>query len=427
MAHKDAVRTRVPFLFACMMKRVKERTLPLAMRLKEKETIEVAFMLTIPGMWKHDYLFRLMQQNPKYHPFVVIYPYSEYKGFSQEEVWKTIRRTEAFIQARGFEYMIPYDKERGKWMDINKINKPDIVFFTTPYRDVQAKYYIYNFKDSLTCYIPYAFNAINVYRMLYWFPTVNLFDFYFAETTFHQQYVHQYGRNGGARVYATGYPGTEVFLHDDYQSKDVWKPQHTAKKRVIWAPHHTIGNSAADSFSASTFLTNCDLMLQLAQRYSDRIQFAFKPHQLLKFKLIDLWGAEKTEQYYNQWATMENTQLEEAGYIDLFIHSDAMMHDSGSFTTEYLYLNKPVMYLQRRTQIEEMFNTFGVEAYRQHYHGVTEEDMVRFLEDVVLGGKDTMSQQRRQFFENYLAPVGGVLPSQLIMDILESAIDGKLK
>lgn len=427
MAHKDALRTRVPFLFAHMMNQVKESTLPLAMRLKDKETIEVAFMLTIPGMWKHDYLFRLMQQHPHYHPYVVIYPYSEYKGFSREEVWKTIRRTEEFIKSRGFEYIIPFDEKKNKWIDIKKNNKPDIVFFASPYRDVQSKYYIYNFKDSLTCYIPYAFNAINVYRMLYWTSTVNLFNFYFAETTIHQHYVSQYGRNGGARAYATGYPGTEVFLHSDYQSRDVWKPQATPKKRVIWGPHHTIGNSAADSFSASTFLLNCDLMLQLAQKYSDSIQFAFKPHQLLKFKLIDIWGAEKTEQYYNQWASMENTQLEEAGYVDLFIHSDAMMHDSGSFTTEYLYLNKPVMYLQRKEQIEDMFNTFGVEAYRQHYHGVTQADMEHFLEDVVLAGNDPMQSSRKEFFDAYLAPVDGMLPSQCIMDILESAINGKLK
>ncbi|MBP5516244.1 MAG: CDP-glycerol glycerophosphotransferase family protein [Bacteroidales bacterium] len=422
LAHKDAIRTRVPFLFKHMMVASQRRTLQVAKSLKDKPTIEVAFLLTIPGMWKLDYLFRLMQQNPKYHPYVVIYPYSQYKGFSHDEVWKTIKRTEDFIKERGFEYIIPYDSERKKWLDIKKTNKPDIVFFTTPYRDVLPQYYIYNFKDCLTCYVPYAFNAINFYDTLYHIPSVNLFGFYFAETKIHQQYVRQYGRNGGTRAYAPGYPGTEVYLHSDYVSHDVWKPQPVTKKRIIWAPHHTIG----DSFNTSTFLENCQLMLQLAEKYKDTVQFAFKPHQLLRFKLIDLWGEERTTQYYNQWASMDNTQLEEAGYIDLFIHSDALIHDCGSFTTEYLFLNKPVMYLQKEDNIDDKFNTYGIKAYQQHYHGRNASDIERFVENVVIKGEDTMKDQRRQFFNEYLAPVDGMLPSQYIMNVLESAINGEL-
>ncbi len=427
LAHKDAARTRVPFLFARMMRQVQRRTPVLAQRLKDKEVVEVAFMLSIPGMWKLDYLFKEMQQDPRYHPYVVIVPYSVYKGFSEEEVWRTVRRTEEFVKQRGFEYIIPYDEAHSRWTDFKKTYRPDIVFFTAPYRDALPQYYIYHFKDCLTCYVSYAFNVLNVYGMFYHIPTVNLFNFYFAETALHKEYMQQYGRNGGPLTYATGYPGTEVYLRDDYTPKEVWKPQPTAKKRVIWAPHHTIGNSPDDSFSASTFLTNCDLMVQLAQRYSDTIQFAFKPHQLLKFKLIDLWGAERTEQYYNQWAEMPNCQLEESGYVDLFFGSDAMMHDSGSFTTEYLFLNKPVMFLQRQAKVDDIFNTFGEEAWRQHYHGSTEEDMVRFLEDVVLAGNDPMHDQRQQFFDQYLKPIDGVLPSRQILNILESTMNGENK
>lgn len=422
LAHRDFFQTRVNFIFKRMMEKVQRNTVELSKKLRDKEVIEVAFMLTIPGMWKLDYLFKLMQKSDRYHPYVVIYPYSQYKGFSEEEVQKTIKRTEDFIKKRGFEYIIPYDAKSKRWLDIKKIAKPDIVFFTTPYRDVLPKYYINNFKDCLTCYVPYAFCSIKVYRMLYYIPSINLLNFYFAETKIHQQYVKQYGRNGGTKAFNTGYPGTEVYLHDDYDSPDVWKPQATKKKRIIWAPHHTIG----DTFNTSTFLENCDLMVEIAKKYSDKVQFAFKPHQLLKFKLIDLWGVDRTTEYYNKWDSMENCQLEEAEYIDLFIHSNALIHDCGSFTTEYLFLNKPVMYLQKEDDINDKFNTFGINAFKQHYHGRDIADIESFINDVVIEGNDTMKEQRRVFFDEYLSPVEGVLPSQRIFNIIDSTVNGNI-
>lgn len=421
LAYRDAVRTRVPLLFNLMIARSQRLAKKAAKSLRDKERIEVAFLLTIPGMWKLDYLYRLMQNSRKYHPYIVIFPYSHFKGFDQKELWATVQRTEEFVKSRGYEYIIPYDKKQDKWLDIKKTNNPDIIFFTTPYRDIQPNFYYYHFKDKLTCYVPYAFQAMNAYQLDYNQIAINLYGINFAETTMHLRFAQKYSRSKGANFAVTGYPGTEVYLHSDYQSADVWKPQTTTKKRVIWAPHHTIDDN--DDFRSSTFLVFCDAMLEIAKEYSDSIQFAFKPHQLLKFKLYKLWGEEKTDEYYRRWAEMENTQLEESGYIDLFIHSDAMMHDSGSFTSEYLYLNKPVMYLVDSDQPKKLFNDFGALAFDCHYCGRSVDDIKSFLDNVVLGGKDTMAAVRRNFFDSYLQPVDHVLPSQAILNKIEEMIN----
>ena len=423
LAYKDAVRTRVPVLFNRMIARSQKLARKAAVSLSEKERIEVAFLLTIPGMWKLDYLFRLMESIGRYHPYIVIFPYSHFKGFDKKELWSTVQRTEEFVKSRGYEYVIPYDEKRDKWLDIRKTNNPDIVFFTTPYRDILPNYYYYHFKDKLTCYVPYAFQAMNAYELDYNQIAINLFGLYFAETKMHLGFAQKYSRNKGANFVVTGYPGTEVYLRSDYKSTDVWKSQSTSKKRVIWAPHHTIDDK--DDFQSSTFLVFCDVMLRLAEEYKETVQFAFKPHQLLKFKLYKLWGEENTDEYYRRWAEMENTQLEESGYIDLFIHSDAMMHDSGSFTTEYLYLNKPVMYLVNSDEPKRLFNDFGALAFDCHYCGHNEEEMRRFLDDVVLLGRDSMQAARQDFFNTYLQPVNGVLPSQAMLNKIEEMIDNQ--
>jgi len=418
--YKDALRTRIPCLYKHMIHNAQKKAEQAAARLKGKEKIEVAFLLTIPGMWKLDYVFSRMQKSKHYHPYVVIYPYSNFKGFNEQALQETLQRTEDFIKSRGYEYVIPYNQETGKWEDIKKTLNPDIVFFTTPYRDVAPQYYYYHFADRLTCFVPYAFCSLNLYALNYHPILVNLCGLNFAETPFHLGFAQKYAASKGTNFVVTGYPGTEVYLDKDYVSPDVWKTKTAKMKRVIWAPHHTIDGS--DNFQVSTFLDYYEKMLEIAEQYKDQIHFAFKPHQLLKFKLIQLWGEERTNAYYKRWETMENGQLEEADYRDLFIHSDAIIHDSGGFTTEYLFTKKPAMYLARHEHYEDMFNDFGRLSFQQYYKAYNADDIIRFLEDVLLKGNDSMKASREQFFETYLAPYNGKMPSENIIEAIENKI-----
>lgn len=417
--YHDLFRTRIPFLYKWFLKRNITSSRQYARQLKDKEVIEVAFFLSIPGMWKADYLFRRMQADPRYHPYIVLIPYTVFKNFDRQEAENTLRRTEAFIKKRGFEYIIPYDSKTGKWRDIRKKENPDIVFYTLPYKDMEYKYYCYNFRDRLTCYIPYAFTSMNVYKANYDIISINSFGCVFTETPMHLEFAKKYSHSHGDNFEVVGYPGCEVYQLPDYQPKNVWRQQEHPKKKVIWGPHHSIN----DIFSISTFLENCDLMLRLAQEYQDRIQFAFKPHPTLKFKLQKLWGNERVEHYYQQWATMPNTQLEESEYVDLFYGSDAMMHDSGGFTTEYLYMQKPVMYLVKNDRPRQQFNDFGAKAFDQHYVGRNEKDIRHFLDEVVLKGNDPMRESRQSFYDTYLASPDGKLPSERILKVLDRLME----
>ncbi|MBQ7061963.1 MAG: CDP-glycerol glycerophosphotransferase family protein [Bacteroidales bacterium] len=427
-AYKDVLRNHVPAVSRRYFESFRKHQLAAARRLWPKyeaaadggAPVEVAFILTISGMWKVDYLFKALQDDKHYHPYVVICPYSIYKGFSDEEVEATLERTRAFVAGKGYEYVIPRDT-RGRWQDIKKTLRPDIVFFTTPYKDIPPQYFVYNFRDTLTCYVSYGFSSLNTVKINFDLIFHNLVGVYFLETELNRRTAHEVARNKGVNVAVSGYPGTEVFLRKDYHPADPWKPQPHKKKRVIWAPHHTIDKT----LELSTFLLRCDDMLALAERYKDEIQFAFKPHQLLKFKLQQEWGAERVEAYYSRWRDMENTQLEEANYVDLFLTSDAMIHDCGSFTTEYLFMNKPVMYLTHDEHYKERFSPFGLEAFECHYRGSSVNAIESFLRDAVIGGEDPKHAAREEFFDKYLKPIDGKLPSEMICSILEQLMQGK--
>ena len=415
-AYKDFLRCKFPFVMRLYIKSYRKKLDAAFERTSQKEgPIEVAFFLTIPGMWKSDYLFRLMRESGKYHPYVVVYPYSVYKDFNEEEGWKTVNRTRAFIEAKGFECRVPYDAETKTWLDVNKEYNPDVVIFSTPYKDMPKQYYLYNFRDKVTCYIPYGYSVLNIFNLNYNLPFHNLVGVHFVETSMHQQIASANSTNKAVNTEVVGYPGVEVFLDKDYQPKNVWKTQTVVKKKVIWAPHHTIG----DTFNLSSFLDYYDFMLELAEKYSSEVQFLFKPHQLLKFKLMALWGEKETNDYYERWNSLDNTQLEEGSYIDPFITSDAMIHDCGSFTSEYLHTKHPVMYLVKDVEMENRFSPFGKKCFNLHYHGHNREEIERFIAEVVIGGNDPKRAERETFFETYLGLRDGMTPSERIMQFFD--------
>ena len=167
-----------------------------------------------------------------------------------------------------------------------------------------------------------------------------------------------------------------------------------------------------------------DLMLQIAHEQGDRLQLAFKPHPRLINELYRHpdWGQQRTDAYYAQWQQSENTQLESGDFIDLFMTSDAMIHDSGSFAVEYHYTKQPVMFVS--SDMKPILSTqseFGRKAYDLHYIGKDEADIRRFIDDVVLDGNDPMRPQREQFFHDYLLPPHGKTVAQnTLEDIVES-------
>ena len=386
--------------------------------LKQRGSCRVMFFLQTPSVWKYDALYQKLAESEYFEPIVVISPYNVHLIYDKEECFRVMRQTEDFARAKGYNYVSAYNWDTHKWKNIKKIYSPDIVFFTKPYKDTLPQYHIYNFEEALTLYLPYGINCINLFHNTYGLSFQALLWKFLVETEFQKHYAEIYEKSHGDNVEIVGALAEEKLMQEEYEAKDVWKPQEKKKKRIIWAPHHTVDYL----FNFSNFLNYCEDMLRLAEEYKDEVQFAFKPHPVLKFKLINIWGLEKTEAYYRRWEEMENGQIEQGDYIDLFKTSDAMIHDCASFTVEYLYAQKPVLFQIRDEKVKDEFNTFGQMCLDQHYLAYSIEETERFIRDVVIAGKDPKKAEREQFYKQYLYPKDGVMPSDKIFEILKTAI-----
>lgn len=379
----------------------------LAKVIRERDNIKVLFVLTSLASWKTEELYIEMSLSNCFSTYILI------TTAGDEDSRPTLRN---YLKLKGYDY---FELEKGEKIYSKLV--PDIIFYEKPYEedlaDRRLRYDNYN--KSVFCYIDYAFHNAST-------PSDFLFDNALQNIAF-QEYIEnvdvseeikQYKTNRGINNVVTGFPISDVYIKFNKEKEyDPWKRQNCIKKRIIYAPHHTIDH-AHEWLPYSTFLEFGNFMLEMAEKYKEKVQFAFKPHPVLKRKLERLWGREKTDEYYNKWGELDNCQLEAGTYMNLFMFSDAMIHDCGSFQIEYHYTHKPVMYLTHNEEDHRngLFH-FAQQAFDLHYKGHNKEEIEQFIQNVIKD-EDPMKEQRMEFYKKYLLPPNGLSATQNIIDAI---------
>lgn len=381
--------------------------------MRNKEKINVLFVITDITYWKTEELYKTMLLHPRFNPSIGIA--SNLECYPSQNAFN-LNILHNYFHDKGYKYT-----ELASF-DVEKMH-PDIIFYEKPYDTcIDRTLSFHCNKKSLFCYALYGFNSI--YEQ--WSYNQPLQDHcwqIYYENEIPLKYSRKLSCIKGKNGRVTGLPFQDTLLTDKDKLIDPWKQSDTKKKRIIYAPHHSIGDQNYLGFS--TFLENAQVMLDIAKKYSESVQFAFKPHPVLKTRLYELWGQEKTDSYYNQWNIMENCQIQQGEYLGLFKYSDAMIHDCCSFQIEYHYTKNPVLYLIRNNdeaKHKSKLNEFGQMAFDLHYKGSTAENIENFINDVI-HDKDVRKQERVDFFNNYLLPPNGKLACEnIITEILEGEI-----
>lgn len=383
-------------------------------RLKHKKEINVVFFAMSLSMWRYQHLYELLNKNSKFKVTIVILPCLTYSPQQQENDEKELIR---YFELRGLPYIL--GKNGREYINLRKTLNPDLLFYPQPYNGYYPKSLSYNtFYDRLLCYYPYAFWTSKD-EWSYNQPLHKAAWKLFYSTQVHLDEARQLAFRGDKNVEVVGYPNADDFLFRKHT--DVWKSQidNKTKKRLIWAPHFTI--TSGGPLYQSNFLWMSEVMKDIAIRYKEDIQITFKPHPRLFSELCvhPDWGLYKTSEYYDFWAKTENTQYENGTFVDLFMTSDAMIHDSSSFCVEYLYARKPVLYIAKdyERQYDEK-NSLGKLALSNHYVGRNKKEILDFIDNMVLGGYDPIKSQRDEFVDTYLIPPKNHSVAQNTMDIL---------
>ncbi|MCM1312360.1 MAG: CDP-glycerol glycerophosphotransferase family protein [Bacteroides sp.] len=372
-------------------------------QVRHKKKIRVLFVIQSLSLWKTELLYVAMLRHKRFEPCIGIVT-------SMEE--DDAENIKSYLDEKSYGYEM-FSRDENFW----RKSHADIILYQKPYENMYSKWNGYKRNlYALFCYVNYAFHSVDeewafnaVLRNIAW-------QVYFENNSAMDvpcRMMTNKCRNG----LVTGLPMMDELLIEKERLHDPWKPQTGRKKRIIWAPHHSINQE--NWLCYSTFLEYADFMLDMAKKYKDKVQFVFKPHSLLREKLNNVWGEDKTTVYYRQWEMMENTQAEYGKYIALFKYSDAMIHDCGSFTIEYHYTQNPVMYLvgDDPRKHEANLNDFAKQAFRLHYWAKNRREIEDFICNVI-AEIDTKKEERVKFYNESLLPPGGKTACENIIDAI---------
>ena len=389
---------------------------------RDKKQIKVVFLVIHKSVWKVDTVFKRMLKDPFFSPEILVCPYISY---GSDHMMEEMEQAFSFFIEKGYPVRKSL-KENSNWVSLDEMS-PDLIFFTNPHNLTRPEYYENAYLHYLTCYVPYYFMATtHAGAGKIEFDTSMLLSTWRIYWPHYQAYEcsRTCSTNNGANGLVTGYPSTEKILNLEAGSdraKNTWKPQRHLKKKIIFSPHHTIENNPS---SLSSFLSLADFFVDIAVTKKNQIQFSFKPHPILKSKLYlhPNWGKIKTDKYYEFWCEQENTQLDEGEYEELFIESDAIIHDCSSFIVEYAFTKKPCLYILGENSLEQLLNSFGKEVIKVYQLAKDQRDIQLFIDNVT---NESIGKCARSsaFFESYITEFyQKKLPSEKIIDDLNEKL-----
>lgn len=392
-----------------------------AQKIGKKERINVIFFAINMAMWRYQGVYEAMSKDKRFDCHIVL---TVNTLSSKEQQSDDLSKMRAFFMNKSIPF-IDYDESTTDGFDVKHAFDPDIIFYPQPYGHMlPINHDFKKFFSKLLCYIPYGLGIMSdgVGDWRYNTPFHNLAWKLYYPFKHQKEESEKVSLNHGRNIVISGYHNMDAFTSEN--THDVWKIADRSYKRLIWSPHFTI-TSGISALNLSNFLWMSQLMLEVALQYKDKLQIAFKPHPWLKNALYNHpdWGKEKTDLYYDQWSKMDNTMLETGLFVDLFKTSDALLNDSGSFISEYMYVNNPVAFVAKdKEKMASYFSPFGLEILKHQYILEDKEGVLSFIREVVLAGKDTMKASRTQFIDSKLKPISAMTTSEFIVNDIKCSL-----
>ena len=383
--------------------------------LRNKHRIKVAFLGYSEGGGSDIFseLHALFSKDPRFEAISVIVPYT----YGQKsEMIELINNSSFFLERKKIDFISGYDKESDSFVDIKKIINPDIVFMCYPYEWYPKEFKIESFMDKPVYSTFYGMGLLETAVEQINMP-LNIYAYrVFLPSPMHIKFLKKQANHPSDNICNDFLGSLKLELFDLCDSSSsIWK--NPEKKKVIWSPHHLYANF-------SNFNEMHNLMLELANKYKDDIDICFRPHPTLKDSLHTVagWNRKTIDEYYNLWKSIDNCCYSVGDYHSTLLESDGMILDSLAFLAEYLYINKPALFVNNEKSKSIDFSPYGKAIKNITYNAYSNEGITEFIEDVIINGKDNLTDMRREFISKNMTPLYGGKPSdniynQVINDI----------
>lgn len=360
--------------------------------------IRVGFAVTYASAFPAKPLYNLMLSSHIFEPVIVLIP-------------DALREKENFIgslieQERALGEIaneLQWGVDRDSAVVLDAFRDMDLICFSTPYAEMTLDLHSIaslTARGKLVFYINYSF-GVSVYDLnfLHLGHITRLWKV-FLPTRYHAKRWQKYNPVLKDRIIVSGYPKLDLLL-----SGKTVITHESQRKRVILAPHHSVDTHSSD-WSLGDFLLLADRYAEIPTMFPS-LDFIFRPHPLLRNKLENnpSWGKDRTADYFSFLESQPNVEIDLTGnYTELFLSSDAMIHNSGSFLAEYLFTGKPAGFMIQDVRLlKKSLNPYGLKCLKSHHALNSTKDVKNFIEKTVIGGKDSLKWRRAPLVDEYVA------------------------
>lgn len=396
------------FMRPFFLQKVHEHYLEVTEKLKEKVKnggkIRVAFFVMYESIFPGKLLFEAMQKDPLFEPFIVVINlYTDYYSYSMGQILTNYERAYSILSKKySDKYVLrSYEPDTNTYKDFG--SDFDIVFTESFYMHISHPFYLVsNFlhHDVLTANINYGY--IIAQHTMYAIEAIPYSSFWavFAENNMFKDDASRYESVKGRNIVVSGSVRMDELALCENNVND------KKRKTIMIAPHHASVINVAKNKDAN-FFRYADFWLRLPKMYPE-IDFIYRPHPFAmdSFSVHKGWSIERVNDYINTLKSYPNVVYSGSGdHMALFAETDGIIHDCGSFLTEYLFTGKPACYIldkEDMRHLEKYFNIPGRECLKHYYKAFSEKDMIKFIENVVVKGKDNMLGNRIDFVNKEL-------------------------
>ncbi|MFT9099056.1 MAG: hypothetical protein ABF461_04465 [Zymomonas mobilis subsp. pomaceae] len=387
---------------------------------RQSQKIKVLFLIHNISMWDslHD-IYMIMRESDNFEPVVATSPryFPETQDYQAEEDVHQGLEKEAIPHIR-------FKNNFDEALQVIKAIGPDIIFRQMPWEvNTPESFQTQNLNFARLCYVPYY--GLNILERLTSGEEEEQdfsIDQYFhrmcwriyCENDLLYQRMKKKALRGGDNIVVSGHPKLDRLWNA--RKHPAWPIKSEGKKkfRLIWAPHHSVGEGWLDF---GTFPQSFGDMLHWAENAPD-IEFVLKPHPLLfnALLLYQIFTEAQVEQFKKLWNRLPNTALVEGGdYGPLLAASDAMITEGVSFLAEYqVFYDKPLIFLD--SQRHRAFNEIGQKIMRGAYDVTTIAQAQAFIDNYRQEGNDPLHAIRKENFE-MMVPWPGQAAKRIVDDI----------
>ena len=360
-------------------------------RLRAGRKIRLGILCSGTPVWTGNDLVKLFLADSRFQAEVILI----LQRFNYKDEDNGLVMLESYFKDSG----LPYRKATGSITAADY----DILIYTIPYWSMLPDFSSTDVPlTTFLCYIPYGFWHGICYDQAFNLDFHNSLWKNFQFTSEYQELAAKHCEIGSHAMIYTGYPKLDPLFNGKLGKSTAWKIARGQTvenvKRIIWAPHHSLytGGNAH-----STFAENYEFMLLFAASHPE-YSFIYRPHPLVGLRAVSTGLFATLEDYgvYCQaWDNLPNACYAYGPYMADFVTSHALITDCDSFLTEFLYVDKPCLYLMREG-VE--FNTWG-KMCLENYYQVAGDDfpgIMDFLAKTI--DQDPKRPAREQFYKEHL-------------------------